>query len=254
MKKVVWYLVKFFKEEQHADQFIAGQLYLNRLSYYKKVDDEVDDGRRDETEAVAMWWQPDDIVIKLNVPGIGETEITKKDLAGPVSVSFNNSSYLHVFCMYAIHTSGFECIDGKIDYTEEDADILKNQLEIDDRCFKFGRFAVVTPAVPFLDHVKQSLQSKKYGFIGKLVKYYDDESFHGEIDVKELPFWKQKRFSYQHEFRICISPKTMDDEAITIDIGDIKHICAKTESANLNSLFKIDSIKLPIDQNGSSSS
>jgi hypothetical protein len=61
----IWYFIKFFREEKHADQFMAGELYLNTLAHFKKVESESDDGRDDPTEAIAMWWQPDDISIKL---------------------------------------------------------------------------------------------------------------------------------------------------------------------------------------------
>jgi hypothetical protein len=28
---IIWYLIKFFTEEHHADQFMAGELYFNTL-------------------------------------------------------------------------------------------------------------------------------------------------------------------------------------------------------------------------------
>jgi len=71
------------------------------------------------------------------------------------------------------------------------------------------------------------------------VTYYDDETFHGEIPPKDIPFRKQKRFSYQHEFRLCIDAPTQQDTPITINIGDLSHICAKVEPSQLNSLFKL---------------
>jgi hypothetical protein len=79
---IIWYLIKFFTEERYAEQFMTGGLYLNTLEYFKKVETENSDGRIDSTEAVAAWLQPDDLKIKLNIPEIGDCEITKKDLAG----------------------------------------------------------------------------------------------------------------------------------------------------------------------------
>jgi hypothetical protein len=51
-------------------------------------------GREDSNEAIAMWWQPKDISMVLDVPGIGRTEITEKDLAAPVSVSYPVREFL----------------------------------------------------------------------------------------------------------------------------------------------------------------
>jgi hypothetical protein len=240
---MIWYFIKFFAQEEHADAFMKGSLYLNTLAYFKKLESECDDGRMDATEAVAMWWQPHDFIMNLNVPGIGATEITSKDLAGPVSAAFEYHDYLHLHCLYAVHTTGFECVDGKIYYAPEDAEELRRQLTIDERCLKFGRFAVITPAVPFIDRLREALKSQ--GYKAKLVDYYDDEVFHGEIPMAEIPFKKQKRFSYQREFRLCVYPRTQQDTAITIAIGDISSICAKVEAARLNGLLGIQSEPAP---------
>lgn len=188
---MIWYFIKFFAEESHADQFMAGELHLNTLAYFKEVESESSDGRMDSTEAVAMWWQPDDLVINLTVLGIGDVEITKKDLAGPVSTSFGYHNYLHLFCLYALHTTGSECVDGKIGCAPEDAEELQRQLKIDERCFKFGKFAVITPAVPFLNQLREALKSQGYKATAQLVEYYDDEVFHGEIPMADIPFRKQ---------------------------------------------------------------
>jgi hypothetical protein len=246
---VIWYLIKFFTEEQHADQFMAGELYLNTLAYFKQVEAEDSDGRMDATEGVAMWWQPHDLVMKLNVPGIGDIEITKADLAGPVSMAFDYHNNLHLFCLYALHTTGFECVDGKIDFAPEQADELHRQLHIDERCMKFGNFAVITPAVPFLAQLRDALNAQRYKACWKLVEYYDEETFHGEIPPKEIPFRKQKRFSYQREFRLCVYPRTQEEAAnsdpITVSIGDISHICGKVEAARVPSIFELKTEPAP---------
>jgi hypothetical protein len=236
----IWYFIKFFSEETHANQFMAGNLYLNTLAYFKQLESEHDDGRMDATEAVAMWLQPDDIVMKINVPKLGiDIEITNNDLAAPVSMSYNHHEFLHLFCLYAVHSSGFECKGGKFHCEPENAKELQRQLNIDERCFQFGKFAVITPAVPFLNLLKAALKSQGYRGSAKLVEYYDEEVFHGEIPAEDIVFRKQKRFSYQREFRLCVDTGTQQDAAITINIGDISSICAKVEAATLPSIFKL---------------
>jgi hypothetical protein len=242
-RPLIWYLIKFFTEEHHADQFIAGNLHLNTLAHFKHVEAEDSDGRMDTTEGIAMWWQPYDLAMKLNVPGVGDIEITQADLAGPVSMAFDFHNNLHIFCLYAVHTTGFECIDDKIDFASEQAEELQRQLHIDERCMKFGKFAVITPAVPFLGQLRKTLNSQRYKARWKLVEYYDEETFHGEISPREIPFKKQKRFSYQREFRLCVYPRTKDEAVnsnpITIHIGDISHICGKVAAAQIPGLFKL---------------
>jgi len=241
---VIWYFVKFFSDEGHADEFMKGNLHLKRLGYFKKMEQQKDDGRRDSREAISHWWQPNDFVMKLTVPEFGEIEIKNEDLAGPVSMSLDFHENLHIFCLYSIRTIGFEVIDGKIDYAEDEAEILKKQLEVDSRNFEFGRFAVVTPATQFLDRLKLTLQERAQYFKGRLVEYYDDEIFHGAIKPNEIPFWKQKDFSYQNEFRICVNTKTVGDDPLDISIGNISDICGKIQSDKINDLLSIQSIKV----------
>jgi hypothetical protein len=186
--RTIWYFIKFFKEEEHADQFIKGTLYLNRLSYFQKIESSCTDGRSDTTEAVAVWWQPHNLVIDIKMPGIGEVEITKADLAGPVSVSYDYHDHFHIFCLYAVHTTGFATIGGKLELSESEAAELQRQVAIDDRCLKFGPFAVFIPATPFLAQVKEALQRRGQWFRWNLVEYYDDETFHGEFAPKPYPF------------------------------------------------------------------
>jgi hypothetical protein len=113
--RTIWYLIKLFTAERYANQFMAGELYLNTLSYFKEAEEEcTDDGRLDPTEAVAMWLQPDDIFMKLTAPGIRETEITSKDLAAPISASFDYHNHVNIFCLYALKTTGFDFIDRKV--------------------------------------------------------------------------------------------------------------------------------------------
>ena len=158
--RTVWFFVKIFAKEEHADQFIKGGLHLNRLSYFKKIENDDDDGRQDTNEAVAMWWQPYDFTMTLNVPGVGETKITSKDLAGPVSVAFEYHDHFHILCLYAMSTVSLESLDQQASLAENEAE-LQRQFRIDERCVKFGQFAVVVQAVPFRAQLKEALQRKR---------------------------------------------------------------------------------------------
>jgi hypothetical protein len=235
---VIWYFIKFFEEESYADQFMAGRLHLNTLAYFKQAESRA--GRMDSTEGVAMWWQPDDIVMKLSVPKLGlGIQIKREDLAAPVSTSFNYHSYLHIFCMYAVYSKGFECVNGKFRCEPEEVEELQRQLKIDERCCEFGKFAVIIYAVPFLDQLDKALKTRGYKAKRKLVEYYDERVFHGEIPVNEIPFRKQMRFRHQREFRLCVDTGSRRDCPITIDIGEISHFCTKVESAKVPELFEL---------------
>jgi hypothetical protein len=164
---------------------------------------------------------------------------TREDLAGPVSVSYGKHDNLNILCLYAVHSTGFECENGKFHCSAEDVARLQRQFDVDQRCLKFGKFAVIVPAVPFLNQLRAALSMQGYSFIGKLVQYYDERTFHGTIPEKEIPFKKQRRFDYQREFRICVQPRILTAGPITISIGDISKISAKVESSQIPRLFQL---------------
>jgi hypothetical protein len=236
---MVWYFVKFFEQESYADAFMAGSLYLNTLAYFKRLESSTD-GRMDSTEALAMWLQPDDLVIDIQVPGIGSAHITKTDLAAPVSVAYSHHDFLHILCLYAVYADGFECGEGgKIYCAPDQADEVRRQLTIDEQCLNFGKFAVITSAGLFINQIRAALNKQGYRGYGKLVEYYDDATFHGTISAKDAPFRKQKRFGYQREFRICVEPRMQSAGPLSISIGSLAHFSAKVASSDLSQLFKI---------------
>jgi hypothetical protein len=227
--------IKFFAEERYANQFLAGELYLNTLAYFRKIENEaVRDGRFDSAEGVSLWLQPEGTIIKLNAPGIDPIEIASKDLAAPTSISRTYNDYIHVFCLYAVTISNFEVVDGKIRGKAEE---LQKALTIDKRCFQLGQHAVVINPVLFRKRVREVLKSHGRLFRDKFVTYYDDSTFHGSIPDIESPFWKQVRFSYQREYRVCVYPVVKIDAPVTIKIGDISGFCKKVKAAEIDNLW-----------------
>jgi hypothetical protein len=235
---VTTHLIKFFSEERFADEFVRGRLFLNRLSYFRKLEKTLGDGRPDSNEAVAVWLQPSGVSIELNMPTIGRVSLTEADLAGPVSMNFNYHNDLHILCLYAFGTEGMLTVDGNIDIGTMSEMELRNNLMIDSRCLNFGLYAVVTAASPFMSQLRGALDLCGYAVQVRLVEYYDEETFNGQAALADIPFRKQKFFSYQKEYRLCVQSNTKGDDPLIIDMGDIGHISAKIASAQLNNLFQ----------------
>jgi hypothetical protein len=237
--RTIWYLVKFCAEEEWADDFRKGSLYLNRLSYFKKEEEEGDDDRFDKHEAVAAWLQPSGLSIKFH--DHPELAICAEDLAAPVSVSFTHHNNLHVLCLYAIHTGRFECIDGFIDYAKDEADELRDHLKVHDKCLEFGAYAVIVKAQEFIERAKTAIESSGCWGRMKLVDYYDPATFNGSFSEEDIPFNKQQKHSYQNEYRIAVDSRTVGDNEFRLEIGDISDISAKISAADLNNLLKLES-------------
>jgi hypothetical protein len=230
--------IRFFEEERFADQFLAGSLYLNTLAYFKGCESENSErnGRFDPTEAVSMWCQPHDVVIKLEVPTLQSVEISKDDLAGPVSFSPTYYDHVHVLCLYSVQLTNFEILNGKIKGKTEE---LSRDLTIDPRCFDFGEHAVVINPIKFRERLRASLKGQGRLFKTGFVNYYDDSTFHGSIPEAEIPFWKQKRFGFQREYRVCVYPRVKTGSPITIQVGDLSSFCAKMPASKVHTLWSL---------------
>lgn len=234
--------VKLFSNESHADQFIKGVLYMRRLRYFQQLEaPEKDDGRADAHEAPVSWHQPDRIELVLGFPGFDPIKIGKNDLAGPLFITRNFYSDMHLFCLTALSIPDPSLLQGGHDEVQAK---LQAAIQLDARCLEFGPHAVIVSAERFLPHLRQSLERCNHWFKADIVDYYDETTFHGEFAAEDVPFRKQSRFAYQKEFRVCLQTPTAGDEPLTFEIGDMSNFAIKVRSADINASIKV-TLKLP---------
>ncbi|WMI99762.1 hypothetical protein RBU55_30235 [Pseudomonas chlororaphis subsp. aurantiaca] len=226
----IFFLVKVFDEEQHAEDFVRGKLYSNRLSYFRKLEESEAANRGDRYEGVVDWHQPSEIEIVIN----GRT---LTDLAGPVSVQMNWHDHINVFCVYAAHSGSFESL------THENLADFKRQLEISEDCQKLGGHAVlVTNVTQFFERVRSAARENNYGLSSGLVEYYNPETFSGSFSENEAIFKKRDEFQHQKEYRFAIDTGVEGDKPITLEIGDISDITSRCNVMDINNSLEI---KLP---------
>src|ERR1700722_16937402 len=167
-------LVKLFREKIHADQFIKGLLYMNRLRYFQQLESsEKNDGRPDAREAIVSWHQPDRTELILTFPGVEPLKIGKKDLAAPFAVTRPFYSDVHLYCMTALTIPDPALLPGTHDEVQAK---LEAAIQLDARCLDFGPHAVVVPADKFLPHLGRSLERCEHWFRDDMVEYYDEST------------------------------------------------------------------------------
>ncbi|RDK85081.1 UNVERIFIED_ORG: hypothetical protein DFO82_1220 [Idiomarina abyssalis] len=189
MSKTIFFFVKVFSEKSHAEEFLKGSLYSNRLVFFRKLEDTAQANRGDKHEAVVGWYQPNQITLTLNGREL-------KDLAAPVSLQMNQHNNLNVFCIYAAHSGSFEKI------TVENIFDFRDHLKIPPNCLALGKHAVVvTQAKSFIDRVVSAVKDKNYGLKAGLVEYYDPSLFSGSFSEDEAVFRKRSEFEHQREYR-----------------------------------------------------
>ena len=134
MSRTIFFFVKVFDKKEYAEDFIKGKLFSNRLSFFRKYEEDESANRGDKHEGVVGWHQSDQIRLKINGRVI-------TDLAGPVMTQMNWHDHLNVFCIYAAHSGEFEEI------SEETIDDFKKQISIPEECKNLGEYAVIVTNV-----------------------------------------------------------------------------------------------------------
>jgi len=230
--------VKFFSEFEHAQQFLNGDLFMRRLSYFRREEDA--EGRWDSTEGVWAWLQKQGLQIRMNVPGLDAINITERDLAAPLAMSLGEPDDLYIFCMYGYY---FEVAlpgdDLRDIYGEDRLMELQAALQVDPRCLRFGPHAVVIPWSPFMEQMAAAARDQSLRLRAGLVHYYDDRVFNGQFKLRDVPFRKQKRFDYQREFRICIQTIDRSPTPRTFNIGSLRGFAGYMPSEHVLKAFKL---------------
>lgn len=232
--------VKFFEKEEWADDFMQGKLYCNTLQYFRDRE-QATDGRGDPLEGAIGLIQPGQAIIKFsfNSETIKDFTLDPKGMVGPL-IMFSNENLAHnVYCLYAIYVD-----DSFEEFTDEeltDEELAKrvasvnNKLKLHEDCFGMGQHAVLIYAVePFMEALKLYEKSNKIRLRRGLVRYYDEESFHGDFKEEEAIFHKQKKYSHQKEYRVAF--RSPSRAAFTIDIGSMEAYAKKMSADDVRNL------------------
>jgi hypothetical protein len=232
VSKTIFFFVKVFDRQEYAEDFVKGNLFANRLSFFRKYEEEGAGNRGDKHEGVVSWHQPDQIRLEINGRLI-------TGLAGPVMTQMHWHDHLNVFCIYAAHSGEFE------EVSEETLDAFKEQIAIPNDCQKLGKYAViVSSASEFIKRIRTAVSANNYGLNAGLVEYYDPTDFHGSFSEIESIFRKRDEYKHQKEYRFAFDTGIEGDNPLILNIGDISDITMQCEVSDVTRYLKI---KLPSD-------
>ena len=234
---MIFFFAKIFEKKEHADDFVRGSLFANRLSYFKRIENR--EGRGDKYEGAIMP-RLDGLSITLTCTDIetgevSEITIPEEDFAAPPIIQSTWLDHSNVFCMYAGHSRGFKEI------STDNLQRFKRRLEIPEDCTKLGRYAVIVQnATEFIRRVRVAAEREKYSIWWRLVRYYDPEVGTPRLESSLDPiFSKSKEYEYQREFRFAIDTGTEGRNHITLDIGEIDDITMCMDSRDINQQIDI---------------
>ena len=224
----IFFLCKFFDNPDYASDFMNGQLYANRLSYFQNPQEPDQARRRDQHEGTVAWGQPDIIKIEINGHDISH------DLAAPASLSSNRLSEFNAICMHA----GY--IRKSDSPPPDDSSQIRTLLLIPEECNKFGRFAVVIKNGPeFLNRVKLAARQQRYREAHGLVEYYNPLTFNGFFPGISGAFRKQQEFRSEREYRIVFETGNIGTDPIVLEIGHIGDIAMLSTIDEINRTMRV---------------
>ena len=220
-------MIKITDNEEHAIQLQQGTVYANRVSWFRRKE-------YDELDGVGQIKKLKETVFKID-----GKDVTPY-LPDPITIYTDQVSNLNLFCMTAVHPGPFH----DVDITDENHDEFMDYLKIDERCREeFGEHAVVfmgNGITEFLKRVRQAADAKGYEILMNLVEYFDPQK---QLDINpfsmEPVFYKRDLFAYQKEFRIAINTKTVGNDPLRLDIGNIEDISMRKGTTEINNKMSI---------------
>lgn len=228
------FFIKFFSEQKYAQSFTEGMLHAKRLSYFKRLEEQVDSNRSDRHEGVVEWLQPGRVELILN--GIKMSD----DINGPLEVQANFLNYYNVFCVY----SAFMDI-AQMNQEDISVDYLKRQLLVEERCLQIGKYAVLIYDLPkFIERIEEARrQNGIRGWRGRIL-YYDPNTFHGRFEGLDPIFRKRVEYHYQKEYRFVFENNLVGCNALDLYIGDLADISFQCHSSQVNGMIEASHMKL----------
>ena len=211
---MIYGLVKIFKEKQHAQSFINGELYMQTLRDFKDWTDENGELRGDPCEGIVGYFQPDDVQLE-----VGDFKLDSNALTGAVLYHSDKLLSRNSFCTYAINSRGFDKI------TFETLQEFKKTLEVHSKCYGLGSYCVaITNVSEFISRAQSAIKVINVDAILSLVDYFDEENFSGSLDPKMYGFQKRSIFKHQREHRILIDLNLKTPDKFTLKLGDLSDI------------------------------
>ena len=229
----LYYLVKLFSKQRHAEEFLRGKLHVNRLSYFRKIEDI---GRRDENEGAYLLQPEQTADFRIwNSDSPSETVDLVPDLIS-AQIHLDAVDDLNVFCMHA----------GNLDETRlrDASNGTAIQLpSLPETWRAWGHYAVlVTGVAEFVERVRAAARRENYRSWRSVVRYYNAKTFHTPFPLGDVrgAFHKRDTFADEREFRFVFDTGTPGTDAITLNIGDICDIARPIDPAELGKVrFRI---------------
>ncbi len=234
------FFVKVLEQSAYAKSLMGGQIYANPLAHFRNIEnvarsDEYEGAFLLDTPDMRMSLWPTDPVIRSQ---LGDVNLRRQDLAGPLALFPNNYKRFNVFSMYAKTVDDGDFPNTGTDHLHE----LKKLFEVPASLTKFGKHAVVIhkPGV-FVERVKDAAISAGYDFRCGTVEYANPRDGWGTLDPFDPKgiFRKRESYAVESEYRLVFGRPLYNDAPITLQIGDISDIAYPADVSTINNGIEV---------------
>jgi hypothetical protein len=201
-EKSILTIIKF-GQKKFIDDFVDnGHIYMNSLSYFKKLEKE--NIRKDEYENSTSCLQANGARLSVEIDG---NFVEFASILGPIiTANDKEDDFIKVFCMYSV----------------------LDDIPIDSRIENFGDSCCVILIInEFFRRIDNAAEKKNLIVERKIVRYVNSKTYEGEMGF----FRKFSDFSFQNEYRLAV--KTNDVSPLSLIIGNISDITYTVSSREL---------------------
>ena len=206
--KVAYMRFELFKiiDNQYVDDFLHGYLFMNTLNYFRGIEGNAAQG--DPLEGICGSIPK----TQLKQLGIYFDEDVVEAIQGNVSLISNYYGFNHLFCLYQLN----------IDDENKIVELPSNEL-----C-KFNDTGAASKVVDAIDKGLRE-HELEYGIYGSV--FYNNSWINADGPGTRSAFYKESKYSYQKEWRLCLLKNALVDKPFKFYIGDLSDI---TEVIPLN--------------------
>ena len=229
------FFIKFVSKEEYAEDIVNGKLFMNKVSYYRKLEEESKKkGQGDSGE------------LKNKIQGF-DGILTSQDgsisipIKGNIDFEFNEDKDTPIFCLMGIKVDDLEISEYNDDYAK--LIFRYDRKEIENLKKDFGEYAVIISPTKLEENISKSLDQADKNWIFGEVRYRGINDFEriqafSKQDATRF-LYKDKYFEYQKEYRLVID-ESIEDTKI-IEIGELKDatILKKVDSLEKGLSFEI---------------
>lgn len=214
------FFMKFSKEKWTLESLRKGNLYMNTIGYFKKLEEETKKrGMGDKDEGALVLNQLD-----ISLYNYETGNLFLKGFAGRSQIRFEEDCEKHAFCMcyldfynLVIIEEGSNYIKTKTSFSDEQKKEFKNN---------FGEHVLIYSCGDFIENVRRTFEKENIQWAASKVRYTDFSiNYKDRIESytnggNNKYFWKDSFFKNQKEYRIIVTNKD-SNEPLIINIGDM---------------------------------